>query len=390
MNFKVFSGAMLVAGTAIGAGMLALPVATCLAGFVPSCVIYCLCWLFMLATGLLFLEVSIWLPKDANIISMADHLLGKWGRVCSCLVYLFLFYCLTVAYSAGGGGFIAALSDGKIPQWLGIVLFVCIFSPIVYLGTRAVDRMNLIWMCGLAVSYGAFVLLGWGKVDVRLLKTENWPAAFIAMPIVFTSFSFGGIIPSLITYLNRDVKMVRSALILGTGIPLAIYVVWQLLIQGIIPVEGPNGLLEAKLKGQTAVFPLKNFVASSYAVGQAFSFFALTTSFLGVTLGLLDFLADGFKLVQVKVKKGFLFLIVFLPPSLIAIFNPGIFLNALNYAGGIGCALLLGLLPILMSWVGRYQRKYHPSGWQLPGGKMMLSLLFAFTMMELVIEVCFS
>ena len=36
MNTKIIGGTLLVAGTAIGAGMLALPVLTGMAGFVPS------------------------------------------------------------------------------------------------------------------------------------------------------------------------------------------------------------------------------------------------------------------------------------------------------------------------------------------------------------------
>jgi tyrosine-specific transport protein len=346
----------------------------------------------MLATGLLFLEISLWLPKDANIVSMADHLLGKGGRVFSAMLYLFLFYCLTVAYTAGGGGFIVSLSGGALPGWAGILLFAAIFSPIVYFGTRAVDRINLIWMLGLALSYGAFVVMGAPKVDLNLLKGGQFSAALFAMPIIFTSFSFGGIIPSLITYLKRDIKMVRWSLFLGTSVPFAIYIIWQLLILGIIPVEGAGGLIEAKALGQSAVTPLKQFVNSSsvYAIGQVFSFFALTTSFLGVTLGLMDFIADGFKLSGVKPKKIVLFLVVFVPPTLIALSKPTVFLQALNYAGGIGCALLLGLLPVMMAWIGRYKRRMDPLTWQLPGGKILLIFLALFTFFELVIELFFS
>ncbi len=383
---------MLVAGTAIGAGMLALPVATSLAGFIPSCVVFLACWLFMLATGLLFLEISLWLPKDANIVSMADHMLGKLGRIACALVYLFLFYCLTVAYSAGGGGFITAIVGEKIPGWLGILIFSAIFSPAVYLGTRAVDKVNFIWIIGLGLSYLAFVVMGWNKVDLDMLDSAEWAQALIALPIIFTAFSFQGIIPSLITYLKYDVKMVKKALILGTSIPFICYVIWELLVLGIVPVEGPTGLLSAKLQGQTAVFPLRNRVDFPYiyAIGQCFSFFALTTSFLGVTLGLMDFLADGFRLVGIQTKKHVLFCIVFLPPTLIAVFNPNIFLKALNFAGGIGCALLLGLLPIVMSWIGRYVKKYDHKTWQLRGGRLMLCILLCFIFFELIIEFCFT
>ena len=100
---SVLAGSLLVAGTSIGGGMLALPVLTAYAGFLPSAVIFFLCWLFMASTGLLFLEVSQWMQRDANIVSMAESTLGKVGKYFAWVVYLFLFYCLTVAYMVGCG-----------------------------------------------------------------------------------------------------------------------------------------------------------------------------------------------------------------------------------------------------------------------------------------------
>ena len=100
MSYKgsVFGGSLLVAGTSIGGGMLALPVLTGLAGFMPSIVIYLLCWLFMASTGLLFLEISQWMrgegnKEESNIVSMAEKILGKSGKGFAWMVYLFLFYC---------------------------------------------------------------------------------------------------------------------------------------------------------------------------------------------------------------------------------------------------------------------------------------------------------
>jgi tyrosine-specific transport protein len=91
-NESILSGTLLVAGTSIGGGMLALPVLTSLGGFAPSLVIYFFCWLFMASTGLLFLEISLWMPEEANIVSMAERTLGKVGKFFSWGLYLFLFY----------------------------------------------------------------------------------------------------------------------------------------------------------------------------------------------------------------------------------------------------------------------------------------------------------
>lgn len=314
--------------------------------------------------------------------------LGKKGKIISWVLYIFLFYCLTVAYVAGGGALIKSIFSDAIPSWLAIFLFTVIFSPIVYAGTFAVDRFNLILMIGLGVSYFIFVFIGAKHINPQLLLKGNWPSALLALPVIFTSFSYQGIIPSLTNYLKHNVSFIRKAILLGSSIPFFIYVIWELLILGIVPVEGAFGLLAAKNEGLTAVSPLKYFVESAqvYAIGQAFAFCALTTSFLGVTLGLTDFLADGLKMVKRGVNKLILYAIVFLPPMVIAMLNPNIFIEALGYAGGIGCALLLGLLPVWMVWVGRYKKGMNPATLQLKGGKTLLVLLALFVVFEIAIE----
>ena len=98
---RVFGATLLVTGTAIGAGMLALPVLTGPSGFIPSLLVYIFCWLLMAGTGLLFLELTLWMGPEANIVSMAGRMLGSGGKFFAWVVYLYLFYSLTVAYVAG-------------------------------------------------------------------------------------------------------------------------------------------------------------------------------------------------------------------------------------------------------------------------------------------------
>jgi len=385
---KAIGGALLVGGTAIGAGMLALPVVTGMGGFLPAMVIFLICWLFSACTGLLLLEVCLWMPNDANIITMAQHLLGPIGKVFAWILYLFLFYCLTIAYVAGGGGFVVALFGGKLPHLVGIIIFSAVFGSCVYMGTRFVDRMNFILMMGLGLSYIAFVVVGVSEVNFDFLLRHNWTAAALALPVIFTSFSFQGIIPSLTTYLERNPKMVRFAILVGTSLPFIGYILWEYLILGLVPLEGSHSLMQAEALGQTAVEPLRYMFphSSIYVIGQFFSAFALTTSFLGVTLGLLDFLSDGLQIPKVGWKKVFLCALIYIPPIVIVGINPSIFFRALGYAGGIGCALLLGLLPVIMIWVGRYRKDYSILHQQLPGGRVMLTILGAFVFFELFIE----
>ena len=332
----------------------------------------------------MLLEACFWLPKDSNIVSLASHLLGKRGKYASWVLYLFLFYCLTVAYVAGGGKTIGAIAT-TLPESVSILLFVLIFSPVVYAGTRAVDRLNFIFMVGLIASFVVFVLVGFGKVNVNLLGNFYWPAAILSLPVVFTSFSYQGIVPSMRNYFHGEHKSVRRVILIGSSLPFFIYIIWEYLILGIVPLEG---LLTAKEQGLSAILPLKEHahVQYIYAVGQAFGFCAITTSFLGVTLGLFDFLSDGLKLPKKGKNKLLLYVFVYLPPTVIAMLNPDIFLRALGYAGGIGCALLLGLFPVMMVWSGRYRKNLDRRHEQLKGGKIVLVLLALFVVFELIVE----
>jgi tyrosine-specific transport protein len=155
---------------------------------------------------------------------------------------------------------------------------------------------------------------------------------------------------------------------------------------GIVP---PDGLTEASRLGQNAVAPLRHYIDSHFIVtiGKAFAFFALTTSFVPLALSFFDFLADGFKMKKSGMNKIGLVIGVFGVPTIFALLYPNIFLVALGYAGGISCALLFGLMPPIMAWVGRYLKRYNSETRQLPGGKPMLVGLMSFAILILLAEV---
>jgi len=386
----VVGGTLLIAATTIGVGMLGLPVATGPGGFVPATFVYILTWFFMLCTGLLLLEVCTWMPAEANLITMTHRLLGPVGKAVCWVVYLFLFFTAMIAHISGGGSTlvdILNLSFGfAMPQSAAMVVYVLIFSPIVYLGTRSVDRFNLLMMTGVLITYVLFIVLAAGRVDVNLLKYADWSKAWPALPVLFTAFTYQLIIPTLMTYMKRDVKKVRLSIILGSSIPLVVYLIWELLILGIIPVDA---LIEAKSRGETAVMPLKELLHNPWVfkIGSYFAFLVLTTSYIALSLAFLDFVADGLKIKKEGFKKVALCMGIFIPPMVIAMLYPDIFIIALEYAGGISCALLFGLLPPVMVWVGRYLKNYEHKNIQVPGGKLVLSALMLFTFVELILQV---
>lgn len=382
---------LLVAGTCIGGGMLALPVATGGAGFFPSFVMMLIGWAFMTTTALLLAEANLWMEEGAHVITLASRLLGPVGKAISWILYLFIGYASLVAYTAGGGELLAMGFEKffgvVIPQNLAILLFVVVFGLVIYLGNIVVGRVNTFLMIGLIVSY--FLLIGSGFHHVRwdYLQRSSWGNTLIAVPLLLTIFSFQTIVPSLTLYLKQDGRALRISIILGTTMALLVYLIWEWLVLGTIHLDGEYGLASALEMGKPITGFLGLSVGSAWLGGIAdfFAFFSLVTSFLGIALGLFDFLADGLKIKEEKWGNVALGLLVAIPTLFFALSMERVFLRALDASGGIGDAILNGLFPALMVWVGRYYQK-RVSDYQTPGGKPLLVFVMCYALFVFTIE----
>lgn len=359
---RVISGSLLISGTTIGAGMLGIPLLTAGSGLYPALFITLLVWLFMLATGLLVAEATLWMPPGANILTMTARLLGPYGRFIAGGLFLFLYYCLIIAYIAGGGPLISLLASKLLPSWMplgggmsvgGYLLFTLLFGAIVWHGVRSIDRVNGVLVIGMALSYVGLLSLGFSLVDSSRFDFVDFPAAFTAAPVLFSAFGYHNIIPSLSNYLHRDKKALRLSIFCGTFSALIIYSLWQWLIIGAVPL---SKIVAAKNAGLPASFVLEGIVHNPWLdrCTTLFGFLAIVTSLLGVALSMVDFITDGLPEVWKK-HRLIPTVLTFLPPLAITIVDPTLFDKALGLAGGFGEAFLNGLLPVLLVWSGRYR-----------------------------------
>jgi tyrosine-specific transport protein len=244
-------------------------------------------------------------------------------------------------------------------------------------------------MVGLFIAYACFVVIGLPKVVTDLLSTSDWSMASMALPVTFAAFGFQGTVPTLASWMHYDRKRLRKSILIGTSITLVVYILWQWLFHGIVPRDGPHGLIETLNEGRDAVYPLQYFTNNPWiwGLGRAFAFFALVTSFLGVGIGLVDFLADGLK--KDKAKPGNMALLLFIAfglPLVLALAFPHIFIAALGLAGGFGCAILLGMLPIIMVWKAKFQQGINLGADSALFTQPVFLGLLAFVSIEIVIE----
>ena len=379
LDTKLLGGILLIVGTAIGGGMLALPIATAEAGFTNSLILLFLCWFIMTVSAFLVLEVNLWLPANTNIISMSRILLGRWGESIAWISYLLLFYSVLAAYMAGGGDFLSGLLLNlgvKIPSWASILLFIAILSYIVYQGIHYVDYVNRGLMFSKLSIYVLLILFIIPSVSDTKLKDGNILYLTSGATVMITSFTFANIIPSLRTYFKDDIPKLRKAILIGSLIPLFCYLFWNLCIMGVLPREGNYGLinmLHSKHSTSEFVMQLSNKLNNPLITFMAriFTSICLATSFLASGLSLSDFLADGLRTTK-RGKGGLIvYLATFLPPLTVVLFYPGAFIGALSYAG-IYCAILFIMLPSLMVWRGRYRKNPLAKGFRVKGGRPLL------------------
>lgn len=389
---RLLGGILLVSGTTIGAGMLALPVITGFAGFLPTLILLAVFWVYMTYTAFLILESTLWMDEHTNLITLAKKTLGRGGEVFSWFTYLFLLYSLTTAYIAGSGpivtDFIEGLTGMSIPPLLGSLPLLLIFGTCVYRGTKSVDYTNRILMIGLVIAFLLIVIFLFPHVDPILLRHVDWKYLAIADSIVATSYGFHIVIPSLTNYLKRDVKQLKKAILIGSAIPLIVYMLWITLSLGIIPLEGPYGIRQGYAEGANGAHLLTEHLGHSALglVTRCFSFFAIVTSFLGVSLSLTDFLADGLKIKRNKSGRTALYALTFMPPVVITLLDPRAFLTALEFAGAFGVVIILGFMPALMVWRGRYL-KHFSSVYKTPGGKTALIAAMIFSIFVILLEI---
>ena len=378
---SLLGGTLIITGSCVGAGMLGLPIVTGLTGFYPSLIILVLAWAFMTATALLLIEVNGWFDRDVNLISMVGHSLGKWGQRLSWLLYLFLFYSLLIAYQAGIGidvsSIVSQLFSVHIPPWLGTFFFVLLFGAILYTGTRTIDVSNRFLMAGKILAYLGIVAVGLVHVSPSLLARTDSHYLLASLPILVISFGFHNMIPTMTSYMKGNLKRVQFVILSGSLLALTVYIVWDLIVLGIVPADGDFGLFACLHSGKDASQAIAGILGSSwiahFALGLAF--FSLLTSLLLQSMALIHFLADG---LQTKKRESFtLLLFVLIPPFILSVLKPDIFFHALDFAGGICAVVLFGILPVLMVWIGRYRLK-SKSRYQLFGGKPLLAAVFLF------------
>lgn len=385
---KTLGTTLLVSGTMIGAGMLAMPLTSAGIGFTFTVVLLISLWLLLTYSALLFVEVYQTTESDSGIGTLSALYFGNAGRVVSTTVMFVFLYALLAAYISGGGEILmkATQSTGLLGQEgviantspemtlkIFIGIFTVFFGSFVIISTKVVDGFNRLLFFVMLAALVVVMFVMFPKASVQNLMAMPLDNALIisAAPIFFTSYGFHGSIPSLVKYMEGNVRGLRIAIVAGSAITLVGYILWQLSTHGVLSQSEFTQILKEKPTLYGLIEACRRITGSEIIASavQLFSALALVTSFLGVALGLFDCTEDMLrKGLHINAGRLLLGAITFLPPVLFAYFYPD-FIAALSYAGQM-FAFFAVVLPVGLVWKAR--RRYPNLPYRVAGGDIAL------------------
>ncbi len=352
---KIIGSIFIVAGTTIGAGMLAMPIISANVGFGFMALILSTIWFAMFYTSILLVDVYRYNSCNDGLNTLTIKYLGNGGAVITALSMLSLMYALVSAYITGGGDIVRSnldhIFDIHLSSQVSAIVFALLFGGIIAFGTRLVDistkivfSVKILFLC---VVMG--MLLPHIEADnLQYIPLKMGPV-LATIPVVFTSFGFYVVIPSLVKYLDGNLKQLKWVFFFGSIIPLILYLVWELTILGNVG-SGTFGQIIAQNSGLDGLLKAIREIHDSQLIKIAFNIFAaaaILTSFWGVALALSDYIKDLGKKYVIGRNKLLVMLLTFVPPLLFALLSPDGFVIALGYAS-ISLVILALLMPMLM------------------------------------------
>ncbi|CAH7148571.1 Tryptophan-specific transport protein [Vibrio chagasii] len=400
---SLIGGACIVACICVGAGMLGLPAAGAGVWTIGALMALSFTMLIMTTSGCLLLEVLKDYPYRSSFSSITKDLLGKEVNFLNNLMIYFVGGILLYAYITSSG-LILNEYFGIAPQ-LASILFVFIFSGLVWHSTKMVDRISIVLMLFMIISFSFGTVGLWFNVnlstllDTAHLKFEYAQYVWVFFPIALTAFGYHHSVSTLRDY-YREERLAQKAIMGGTIIALFTYTVWLMSIYGNLPRVNFGPIIAEGGNIDTLLISLKSVLAEETLsnVISAFSAAAILSSFIGVGLGVFDFLADLFQFDATSKGRTKTWVVTFIPPLIFSLLFPFGFLAAIGYAAS-AAAIWACIVPALLARKSRLQNptpyddedseKLHQRAkpYQVPGGDVVLFGVFIYGVSIIVINV---
>lgn len=380
MTYKQIQSILLIVGTAIGGGILALPISTASCGFWGAFCALLITWIFMSFAAFNITQARLSFSGDVDLATMTTTLLGKTMNQIVQFALLILLMALISMYITVGSKWIIELTqtylDIKLSTLSAQIGFSFLLGAIIYSGLSNLARINQL-ITGTKIFFLTMLIVSaMPAVQKDYLISFEPQEIPDTLSMLLTTFGFSIILPSLAGYLNHNRQSLYKVLAVGTIIILLAYISWELVVFGVIGIDGLTQIATSQDKGTGVINQLSTLVTNDsfhkYSFGIMLT--AVVTSFLGVGHSLFSYLKDALP-GRINHRKSMIAMAIgFLPPLLILQIYPAGIASILSFAG-IFVAFILGIVPNLMILSKQYQDRMGPNS-RLMLCAVILSLLF--------------
>lgn len=362
-NYQDFIWSLSLFGTAVGAGVLFLPIKAGAGGFWPLIILALLCgpMTWFAHKGLARFVLSAKNP-DADITDTVEEHFGKAGANIITLAYFFAIYPIVLIYGVGitntvDSFLVHQIGMASMPRWLLSGGLIMLMTLAVVLGKSLMLKVTSAMVYPLVFilfALSVFLIPEWNTSMMEV--APDWHAMprviWLAIPLFVFSFNHSPIISQFtkeqrLKYGN-DAAQKTDQITGGATLLLMVFVMF--FVFSVVLSLSPAQLILAKEENISVLSYLANIHQSpmiSY-LGPIVAFAAITSSyfghFIGAHEGLVGLVKSRTNMPVKRIEKAALCFIV-LTTWFVAIINPSI-LGMIESMGAPMIAAILFLLPV--------------------------------------------
>lgn len=369
----------ILVGTVVGAGILGIPYVVSQSGYLIGLIELVIIGLLMLATNLYLAEALQRTQGRHHLVKLAEIYLGKIGESLMMLSMIFGIYGALLAYLIGESAVITSLFGGN-PATNGLIFFA-IVAAIVFVGITLVEKADLFIISANILLIAVIAIAAIFKTDATNLATLSLKNIFIPYGVILFAYLGTSAIPEVKHALEKQPKLLRNAIILGSVIPIAIYLLFTTAVVGVVGADDFNSLSPNE---RIATIALGKYFPGLALLANLFALFSMTTAFISLGLALKDTYVDY------NINKTFAWLLVVSVPLAIWLINTFIkelvdFIGVLGIVGIITGGLT-GILVILINWRSKISGKRNPE-FEIDKTKVLGYILIAAFSIGMIYEI---
>jgi len=328
---SINNAVFMITGMTIGAGILGIPYVVAQVGILIGLAYILVLGIVMLFLNLMIGEIVVRTKESFQLPGLAGKYLGGWAKVLMSVIIIVSGIGVLLAYLVGEGESLASIFGGTPIWWT--VIFWAIGSLLVWRGlqtVKVIEKVLSILVISIILGLSFAFLPHIQVINFNYLNLGN---IFLPFGVILFALNASPSIVEAHALLPGSQQHFRKALIIGTLIPIFVYIIFALAVVGVMGKETT----------EIATLGLGNkFGAWVRVLANIFAVFAMGTGFMGLGISLKQSLIWDWKM-----PSFFATFFVILFPLAFFMMGWRNFVNILGVVGG----LFLGIEAILLFFI---------------------------------------